>query len=475
MAGHGARNASLIAGGVGGVLLVVLAPVLLVSLLLASMASPSTAGACVAGSGSWAGWARSIAEDDAHGYSQTRRGGDPDYDCASLVWAALRASGVDVGASAFNTTMMPGVLAAAGFERLVFDRSAGVSQLQAGDIMWHSGHTEIYLGDGLFVGAHHDENGGIVGTVPGDQKGDEISVTANIGPYTHVFRPTVSSGQAVDGGSDATGLVGMGESQAMAWFQGLQGPGNVCGPYAFGQCTWWACMRGYRLGWQGIGSYWGNGQDWAASARAAGFATSVNSPVPGALVSFPAGVQGSSAVYGHVAVVERVDTASGTVVTSEKGGGVSVYSRRLPIVNGGTYILPSGALTPGDDVGLGLDAGASGACANGAANGVEAGGEAARQIARARLQAYGWGDEQMSCLSELWEHESNWRWDAENPSSGAYGIPQALPASKMSSAGADWKTNAATQIEWGLGYIRSRYVTPCGAWAFWQSHSPHWY
>jgi hypothetical protein len=69
------------------------------------------------------------------------------------------------------------------------------------------------------------------------------------------------------------------------------------------------------------------------------------------------------------------------------------------------------------------------------------------------------------CLQDLWNHESGWRYDAENPS-GAYGIPQALPGSKMSSAGADWATNPATQIRWGLGYIKALYGNPCNAWYF---------
>jgi len=70
------------------------------------------------------------------------------------------------------------------------------------------------------------------------------------------------------------------------------------------------------------------------------------------------------------------------------------------------------------------------------------------------------------CLLDLWNRESGWIYDAENPSSGAYGIPQALPGSKMASAGADWQTNPATQIKWGLGYIKEIYGNPCGAWAF---------
>lgn len=76
----------------------------------------------------------------------------------------------------------------------------------------------------------------------------------------------------------------------------------------------------------------------------------------------------------------------------------------------------------------------------------------------------GWGDDQFACLLTLWNHESGWRVNAENRSSGAYGIPQALPGSKMASVGADWRTNPATQITWGLNYIRSRYGDPCGAW-----------
>ncbi|HEY8480402.1 MAG TPA: lytic transglycosylase domain-containing protein [Spirillospora sp.] len=76
-------------------------------------------------------------------------------------------------------------------------------------------------------------------------------------------------------------------------------------------------------------------------------------------------------------------------------------------------------------------------------------------------------------LLTLWEHESNWNERAVNPSSGAYGIPQALPGHKMASAGADWRTSSPTQIAWGLGYIKARYKDPCGAWAFWQAHN--WY
>lgn len=97
----------------------------------------------------------------------------------------------------------------------------------------------------------------------------------------------------------------------------------------------------------------------------------------------------------------------------------------------------------------------------------------AQAIAYDMLQARGWGDDQYSCLVALWNRESNWNVYAQNKSSGAYGIPQALPGTKMASAGADWATNPATQITWGLGYITGRYGTPCGAWEAFQNKG--WY
>jgi uncharacterized protein YabE (DUF348 family) len=96
----------------------------------------------------------------------------------------------------------------------------------------------------------------------------------------------------------------------------------------------------------------------------------------------------------------------------------------------------------------------------------------AQQIAAGMVSARGWGSDQFSCLVSLWNKESGWRTDAANPS-GAYGIPQALPGSKMASAGGDWQTSASTQISWGLGYIASVYGTPCSAWA--HSQATNWY
>jgi hypothetical protein len=88
-----------------------------------------------------------------------------------------------------------------------------------------------------------------------------------------------------------------------------------------------------------------------------------------------------------------------------------------------------------------------------------------RQIAQAMLGSFGWSAGQFSCLDPLWAHESGWSVTAENAGSGAYGIPQALPGSRMASAGANWQTSAATQIKWGLDYIKGTYGSPCGAWA----------
>ena len=97
----------------------------------------------------------------------------------------------------------------------------------------------------------------------------------------------------------------------------------------------------------------------------------------------------------------------------------------------------------------------------------------AQQIAMGMLGSYGWSSSQFSCLDSLWNQESGWNVYATNTTSGAYGIPQALPGSKMASAGADWQTDAATQIRWGLSYIKSLYGSPCGAWG--HEEADGWY
>lgn len=97
----------------------------------------------------------------------------------------------------------------------------------------------------------------------------------------------------------------------------------------------------------------------------------------------------------------------------------------------------------------------------------------AQAIAAEQVAGRGWGEAEFGCLVALWNKESGWNAGALNRGSGAYGIPQALPGSKMASAGVDWETNPATQIAWGLGYIGSRYGSPCGAWDY--SQNVGWY
>jgi hypothetical protein len=98
----------------------------------------------------------------------------------------------------------------------------------------------------------------------------------------------------------------------------------------------------------------------------------------------------------------------------------------------------------------------------------------AQGLALEMVIAEGWPESEFTdCLEPLWQKESGWNHLAQNPSSGAYGIPQSLPGSKMASHGSDWQTNPATQIAWGIDYIKGRYGTPCGAWA--HSQSVGWY
>jgi hypothetical protein len=96
-----------------------------------------------------------------------------------------------------------------------------------------------------------------------------------------------------------------------------------------------------------------------------------------------------------------------------------------------------------------------------------------QQIAEQMLSQFGWSSSQFSCLQPLWALESGWNIYASNPSSGAYGIPQALPGSKMASAGPDWQSDAATQIRWGLTYIQGTYGSPCAAWS--HDEADGWY
>ncbi len=128
------------------------------------------------------------------------------------------------------------------------------------------------------------------------------------------------------------------------------------------------------------------------------------------------------------------------------------------------------ALTTAQEKKAAAEAAAAKAAAELAAANTVAGAKAtAKSLAASE---YGWGDGQFSCLVSLWNKESGWNYQAYNPS-GATGIPQALPGSKMATAGSDWKTNATTQIKWGLSYIDRAYGSPCAAWS--HSQATNWY
>ena len=108
------------------------------------------------------------------------------------------------------------------------------------------------------------------------------------------------------------------------------------------------------------------------------------------------------------------------------------------------------------------------------AMGYEPGTTDPREIARQMMQNwYGWGSDEFACYDRIITQESRWQVNADNPRSSAYGIPQALPGRRMAAYGADWRTNPATQLAWGLNYVKSRYGTPCQAWSFKRAHG--WY
>lgn len=240
--------------------------------------------------------------------------------------------------------------------------------------------------------------------------------------------------------------------------------------YEYGNCTDFAAWRvnrdagvsqaPWKYQWAQLTPLGGNGGQWGLSGNLPGW-TTTTTPSPGDLISIPAGmaVLGASAgPYGHVGYIAQVD--NGTVTIENYGGGkyfltTPTTSQLAAYLKAGQAVIkhnPLGRASSGTAGGTGTDA---------------------KSYAKSVLNDEG----QYNCLVQLWDHESGWRVDAKNPSSGAYGIPQALPGSKMASAGADWKTNGVTQVKWGLSYIRSRpdYGTPCAAWSKWQSRSPHWY
>ncbi|MFT8443047.1 MULTISPECIES: CHAP domain-containing protein [Bifidobacterium] len=240
--------------------------------------------------------------------------------------------------------------------------------------------------------------------------------------------------------------------------------------YEYGNCTDFVAWRinrdagvtaaPWKYKWAQLTPLGGNGGQWGLAGNLSGWNVTTT-PSAGDIISIPAGVAilgASGGPYGHVGYIAQV--SDGSVLIENYGGGK--YFQTNPTTSQlASYVASGQAVIKHNPLGR---------SASGSAGGT---GTDAKSYAKSALN----DDTQYNCLVQLWDHESGWRVDAENASSGAYGIPQALPGSKMASSGSDWKTNGVTQVKWGLGYIKSRpdYGTPCAAWEKWQSRSPHWY
>ncbi len=238
--------------------------------------------------------------------------------------------------------------------------------------------------------------------------------------------------------------------------------------YFFGNCTdfvWWRMNRDagitkqpWKLRWADLTPNGGNGGQWANPGNLPGW-TDTRAPVAGDVISIHHGgtLGASAADPGHVGYIAAVDDSGG--VTIENYGNGHYFVTKTTVSEIDQFI---------DNGWVGVKhnpAGRVGGTTDGDANGD------AKAFAQQQLN----DPAQFQCLDSLWIGESGWNPLAENTSSGAFGIPQALPGNKMASAGDDWQTNAITQVKWGLDYIRDKYGTPCSAWFQWQSRVPHWY
>lgn len=248
--------------------------------------------------------------------------------------------------------------------------------------------------------------------------------------------------------------------------------------YAYGNCTDFVAWRINRdqgtygepwsQTWGDLTPLGGDGKDWGLPGNMPGWEVTTM-PGPGDIFSVPAGYVGagsSGGPYGHVAYV-AVRNEDGSILTEHYGENRYFQQTYTPeqvasFIQGGVVFKTNAANPVRNALGAGVTSQLYGP-------------RDARDYARSRLAHFGWDEGEMVALTRLWEGESGWRWNAENPSSGAYGIPQALPAEKMASAGEDWRSNPATQIDWGLKYIKDTYGTPSAALEFWNSNDPHWY
>lgn len=241
--------------------------------------------------------------------------------------------------------------------------------------------------------------------------------------------------------------------------------------YEYGNCTDFAAWRvnrdngvgaaPWKYKWAQLTPNGGNGGQWGNLGNLPGWAVTTD-PQPGDLISIPAGVAllgASGGPYGHVGYIAQV---ANNVVTIENYGHGKYFLTSPTTAQLAQYITAHQAIVKHNPLGRKSSGNASGNATD----------------AKAYAQQALHDDAQYQCLVQLWDHESGWRVNAQNAASGAYGIPQALPGTKMASQGADWKTNGITQVKWGLDYIqhqRPDYGNPCTAWSKWQSRSPHWY
>lgn len=204
------------------------------------------------------------------------------------------------------------------------------------------------------------------------------------------------------------------------------------------------------------------------------------------LTAAPRRILRSTVVMSSVAVAATAVAVSGGVLSSPSGISAAAQdlgdnvtgplsggevADREPVVSRGSVSRTSAdrrdTADPAKEAALAVDGGRA------VTRSVDVADGDPRDIARALMPQFGFGADQFGCLDALWTRESNWSPSAHNASSGAHGIPQALPGSKMASAGPDWASNPVTQITWGLGYIQDRYGSPCGAWG--HSQSVGWY
>ncbi len=184
--------------------------------------------------------------------------------------------------------------------------------------------------------------------------------------------------------------------------------------------------------------------------------------VSGGVLSSPAGVSAAAQDLGA--------TVTGSTGSTGSTSGGQVVSRDAVVSRGSvsrTSADRRDAADPAKEAALSVDGGEA------VTRSVDVADADPREIAQALMPEFGFSSDQFGCLDSLWTRESGWNPAAQNASSGAFGIPQSLPGSKMASAGADWATNPVTQIKWGLGYIQDRYGSPCGAWG--HSESYGWY